>query len=141
MTPETYNGESNLAFLCTSCHTRAHVDPSFAEQRRQHATPEARARRAALHAYRVGAHRLGISVDEYRQHREAGERWCSAHKRWEPADLFGARQRVCIDGNRERVRRYQTREYTRDYYRRNRARLNAYQAAWRQQRQQRQAAS
>lgn len=40
-------------------------------------------------AMKQGATRLGISVDDYRRHIEAGERWCSGHQMWEPFWLFG----------------------------------------------------
>lgn len=35
----------------------------------------------------IGATKLGLSADEYRQHVEAGERWCSGHRAWHPATL------------------------------------------------------
>ena len=35
-----------------------------------------------------GATKLGIPVDEYRQHVENGNRWCSLCKRWQPVGEF-----------------------------------------------------
>jgi hypothetical protein len=57
------------------------------------------------------ANRIGVSVNEYRARREAGERWCWACRDWHPAAAFGWRSdalgrqfwRVmssCVDGNR-----------------------------------------
>lgn len=39
--------------------------------------------------YRIGATKLRIDPSEYRQQREAGQRWCAHDKRWEAADRFG----------------------------------------------------
>jgi len=37
------------------------------------------------------AQQLGISLEAYREHRDAGLRWCCAHQAWERADLFRER--------------------------------------------------
>ncbi len=44
-----------------------------------------------------GARQLGITLDEYRQHVEAGEKWCSGHQSWESRQGFG-RCRTRPDG-------------------------------------------
>ena len=36
------------------------------------------------------ATRLGMTVDEYRKHRDAGELWCSGCRRWHAADEFAS---------------------------------------------------
>lgn len=40
-----------------------------------------------------GATVLGISLEMYIAHREAGESWCSGHKAWHPVDRFPSRLR------------------------------------------------
>jgi len=60
--------------MCRICHPRRNQPKR---------SPEA--------GYKRGATALGISVDEYRRHREDGERWCSFHKRWEPLEAFATR--------------------------------------------------
>lgn len=62
----------------------------------------------------MGASRLGIDPSDYRAQREAGNRWCSGHHAWEPADRFGPHARMrdgidtrCRDIARERAREYQ----------------------------------
>lgn len=37
---------------------------------------------------RAGAARLGISLDEYCAHRDAGEKWCSWHRAWHAVSAF-----------------------------------------------------
>jgi hypothetical protein len=37
------------------------------------------------HGARIAAGRLGITVDEYRAHEAAGERWCSCCGAWRPS--------------------------------------------------------
>lgn len=138
MTAETYNAEPNLTLLCIPCHQHAHM--GFVSPKTL-LTPEQREAIYKLQGTRVGAQRLNISYEVYQAHREAGERWCSAHKTWEPAERFGKNRQTsdgiatrCREGNREMVRIYQGKEYQRDYYRRNRERLNAYQRAWNRKR-------
>lgn len=98
-------------------------------------TDEQRAAIAERQAYKIGAALRGITVEEYTAHREAGDRWCGAHRAWEPSERFvwiaGSLGYICEDGNRENVRRYQNAEYRRDYYQRNQERLNAYRRLWR----------
>lgn len=60
---------------------------------------------------KVGAGHLRITVTEYREHIEAGERWCSHHKQWHPVEqmtrAYGQPQgigKICRDGARERYR-------------------------------------
>ena len=78
--------------------------------------------------FRKGAAKLGIPLDEYTRHREAGQRWCSEHRRWEAAELFSEKVRGrCRVGHAEAPRRVQGTAYYRDYYSRNQERLNAYQ--------------
>jgi hypothetical protein len=134
MTPETYNAEPNLTLLCIPCHQHAHK--GYAEPR-QLLTPEQRAAVNKTQGPRIAAGRLKISPEEYRAHREAGEKWCSVHKSWEPIERFGKHKSAadglanrCREANRALVRVYQTKEYQRDYYRRNARRLNAYRSEW-----------
>lgn len=98
-------------------------------------TDEQRAEISARAGFTNAAVRLGISAEEYASHRDAGERRCSVHHAWEPAERFvwqaGSLGYICQDGNRENVRRYQTPEYHRDYYRRTREQRDAYRRAWR----------
>lgn len=37
----------------------------------------------------VAAGRVGLTVDEYEAHVDAGEKWCSRCKAWHPLDAFG----------------------------------------------------
>jgi hypothetical protein len=37
---------------------------------------------------RIAAARLDITPDEYAQHVENGERWCSGHEAWHPESQF-----------------------------------------------------
>lgn len=83
MTPETYNAENNLALLCQPCHRVAHQDPAKQARRHLGGTDS-----ITLRGCTIGAARLGISLNEYTARREAGERWCSGHKRWEPESGF-----------------------------------------------------
>jgi hypothetical protein len=66
------------------------------------------------------ANRIGVSVEVYREMREAGQRWCSFHQQWEPASDFVRRltwphrlQDSCPEGNRERSRAGMARLYAR----------------------------
>ena len=61
--------------------------------------------------YRMGASRLGIDPSEYRAKIEAGLRWCSFHKSWEPAETFVRRtdrssgyDAQCVEASRSRSR-------------------------------------
>jgi hypothetical protein len=36
----------------------------------------------------MGATRLGISVEDYLEHTQRGELWCTRHREWHPADDF-----------------------------------------------------
>jgi hypothetical protein len=130
LTAEAYLADENLMLLCGSCHQKAHGDPVKKERRRRR-TPEERSASYASAGMKSAAVRLGISVDEYRAQKEAGNSWCSFHGAWEPSERFGTRAGTCIEGNRERVRQAQGPEYARDYYRRNKARMAAYQREWR----------
>lgn len=47
----------------------------------------------------MGASHLGISVEMYELHVEAGERWCSGHGRWCPATDFGKTKGSCRTGH------------------------------------------
>jgi len=65
----------------------------------------------------MGATRLGIDPSEYRAKREAGLRWCTGHKRWEPSADFvshpGKRDGIggqCVESNRAISREYQRRK-------------------------------
>lgn len=92
-TPETYNRDDNLTLLCVPCHRAAHADPSLqGKYLKSHAPHEI----TDLGAKR-GASRLGITADEWRHHRENGERWCTEHRDWEPSERFG-RSRLSRDG-------------------------------------------
>lgn len=42
-------------------------------------------RASHLSRAQMSATRLGITLEAYLAHAEAGEKWCSAHRRWEPA--------------------------------------------------------
>lgn len=44
-----------------------------------------------------GAWRLGISREEYQAHVNAGERWCTACRCWQPVEAFG-RNRARVGG-------------------------------------------
>jgi hypothetical protein len=67
---------------------------------------------------RHGATALGISLEAYIAHREAGESWCSYHKAWHPLAEFGtARVRgtvriagVCRPGAASAEREYRRRK-------------------------------
>jgi hypothetical protein len=51
------------------------------------------------------AHRLGLTVDEYLAHKEAGLKWCSGCKDWHPTeDFFRDRRRA--DGLGPECRRF-----------------------------------
>jgi hypothetical protein len=110
---DAYNAEANLALLCKSCHRRAHGDPILREKRRRR-TPEELAESHRSRGYRLGATRLGIPVEEYRAHRENGERWCGSCSRWVPEQAF-TRNRSnrsgfggrCAECNRRMVRAYE----------------------------------
>ena len=51
-----------------------------------------------------GATLLGISLEAYVAHTENGEKWCSAHKAWEPLDAFG-KGSACRKGAAESAKR------------------------------------
>jgi hypothetical protein len=38
---------------------------------------------------KIGAKRLGMSVDEYERRTAAGEKWCTGCKDWHPVQMFG----------------------------------------------------
>lgn len=38
--------------------------------------------------WKQGATRIGVSYRRYRAHVLAGDRWCSGHRRWHPAEAF-----------------------------------------------------
>lgn len=52
----------------------------------------------------MGATRLGISVEAYGLHVEAGERWCFGHRRWCPAGEFPSAKGSCKTGHAEYMR-------------------------------------
>lgn len=49
------------------------------------------------HRMKVAASRIGVTYEEYRAHREAGEKWCSGCTAWHPLEAFGVR-REAADG-------------------------------------------
>jgi hypothetical protein len=108
----TYNAESNLALLCAACHRVAHADPVLREKRRPR-TPEEVAEIRRLQGYRLGSTRTGIPIEEYRAHRENGERWCGSCAQWvkeqdfsrnrSTSSGFGGRCAAC---NRRQSRAY-----------------------------------
>lgn len=66
------------------------------------------------HRWRLGAKLLGISVDEYRRHVQAGLKWCSGCRCWQLRTAFGRHPRyvdglnsVCMRFDRDRAREYQ----------------------------------
>lgn len=83
-------------------------------------------RRGELTAYRQGATKLGISLEEYVGHVQLGERWCSGHRVWEDVELFGPHARRRDGLNSE------CREWSREKARRNMARLYAERKAKRE---------
>ena len=81
-------------------------------------------RRPATHplefGWKIGASRLGISLEAYREHILAGERWCTRDRCWEPADRFianparsGGVSGECLESNRRASREYQLRKWAR----------------------------
>lgn len=50
-------------------------------------------RSSHLARLRMSATRLGITVEAYTAHIEAGEKWCSRHQRWQPVGDFGPSRR------------------------------------------------
>lgn len=50
-------------------------------------------RQTHLSRMQHGAAMLGISLEAYLAHREAGESWCSRHRAWHPLEAFGVRMR------------------------------------------------
>lgn len=54
-----------------------------------------------------GATSLGISVEMYEMHVEAGERWCSGHQRWCMAADFRPSTGSCREGHALYHRTYQ----------------------------------
>ena len=54
-------------------------------------------------AFAAAASRIGVSLGEYVERREAGERWCARCKAWHAEEAFGVdaergRRRVCKNG-------------------------------------------
>lgn len=47
------------------------------------------------HGAKIAAGRIGITVDEYRRHEAAGERWCSTCASWLPVGEFPPTARYC----------------------------------------------
>ncbi len=60
-------------------------------------------------ARRRAAQRIGITYEEYQRRRSAGERWCSAHRAWEPADQFASQAAYCRTGRTLKERAYRSR--------------------------------
>ncbi len=63
--------------------------------------------------FRMGATKIGVSVEEYAAQVKVGRKWCSGHKRWCQREDFGRHKRMrdgidsmCQDANRTRVREY-----------------------------------
>lgn len=54
----------------------------------------------------VAAKIINISVDEYRNHKISGEKWCSGHKMWHLSEMF----------NKDRTRRDGLASYCREYF-------------------------
>lgn len=88
---------------------------------------------------RIGAARLGVSPYVYQELRDAGKRWCSVHKAWEPSEGFGFNSqssdgiaRVCRKGNIENVRRVQGNDYHRQYRKKNQEAYNLYHREYRE---------
>lgn len=76
-----------------------------------------RRRLPAEFGYRCGASKLGIDPYEYRAQIEAGQKWCSFHKTWEPRESFGPHPYTrsgldsqCVEGSRTRSREYRRRK-------------------------------
>ena len=81
-------------------------------------------RKPAVHGpefgWKIGATRLGITVEAYRDHRLAGERWCTIDQQWESEDRFianparpGGVSGECFESNRRASREYQRRKWAR----------------------------
>ena len=77
---------------------------------------------SAAGAERTAAIRVGVSVDEYRARRSAGEKWCYACRAWHPTGAFVAdrrrgdgRKAKCLrsDSGRPRGERDRVRELAR----------------------------
>jgi hypothetical protein len=67
---------------------------------------------------RHGATALGIPLDMYLAHREAGEAWCCGHQAWHPFDQFGVKK----DGRLRGICRAAAVEKARESYLRKKAR-------------------
>lgn len=70
------------------------------------------------HRMRLGAAKLGVSLDAYRSHVEAGEKWCFACQAWRPREDFGRSERAtdglltsCRESNNRRAREGMRRLY------------------------------
>lgn len=106
--PEFYNVAENLTLLCNRCHRIAHGNPATRDRRRPRTAAE-RVVGLQNRGLAIGASALGISITEYKAHRDAGERWCSGHQQWEPESGFSemmvrGKLRVasrCVKANRE----------------------------------------
>lgn len=69
-------------------------------------TPEAR--------MRIGAGKLGIPFEEYREKVELNLKWCSRCRIWQPRSEFGPHKRlgldtVCLESSRTAAREWQRR--------------------------------
>ena len=61
--------------------------------------------------WRIGARRLGTTFEAYRDHVQAGEKWCSRCKRWQPLGEFGPHKSrgtdtSCIESSRAAAREW-----------------------------------
>lgn len=76
--------------------------------------PKERARRSVPHlTNRKLLRDYGISYEIQRAEREAGNKWCTFHKRYEPVVNFHQRCKECKDGKRE-IQRGQYQKHGRD---------------------------
>lgn len=140
MTSETYNTEPNLTLLCIPCHRTAHADPNlraFWAEKKRRRTAEEKQANAKIRGLRIGAARLGVSVEEYTERRARGEKWCCTHREWMDASNFPKRS-ASADGlaarcdacNRETARMQYASGYQRRWLEKNREKFNAYQRAY-----------
>lgn len=77
--------------ICRPCKLARGGKVSSPGRSRQHYRP------TDEHRMRVAASKIRVTYEEYRAHREAGEKWCSGHKAWHPLEAFD-RNRTYGDG-------------------------------------------
>lgn len=74
------------------CRTCARMLKRYGEPCKRHGGPARHARPAkdqGLHHQKSAATNLGLSLEDYQRHVTAGEKWCSACKKWQPLTDFG----------------------------------------------------